>query len=58
MDINLRSRSGSYQTGQHAPANKVHLTPTEDVQNEALIRIWELHILMEGGGYCELGASV
>lgn len=27
------------------PAYKVHLTPTEDVQDETLISVWKLHIL-------------
>lgn len=27
------------------PANKVHLTSTEDIQDETFISVWKLHIL-------------
>lgn len=33
-----------------SPAYKVHLVPTEDVQDEALVGIGELHVLQGGGG--------
>lgn len=31
-----------------SPAHKMHLAPTEDVQDEALVRVGELHVLREG----------
>lgn len=35
--------------GVSSPADKVHLTPTEDIQDEAFIGIRELHILQGWG---------
>lgn len=29
----------------YRPADKVHLTPTEDIQDETFVGIWELHVL-------------
>lgn len=35
-------------TGSPSPAHKMHLAPTEDVQDEALVRVGKLHVLREG----------
>lgn len=33
---------------QGPPAHKVHLAPTENIQDETFIGIWEFHILLKG----------
>lgn len=42
------SPRGTQAQKRPSPAHEVHLAPTEDVQDEALVGVGELHILQEG----------